>query len=139
MSRGGDYNAQNIEEFRRNHGKVGGYFTGAPLLLIHTVGRHSGELRVNPLMYLKEGERYVVFASKGGADTHPDWYYNLMAHPDIQIEVGDETIEVHADEVTGPDHDTIYERQSALYPQFADYQRKTKRIIPVIALTKKRK
>ena len=139
MSRGGDYNAQNIEEFRRNHGKVGGYFTGAPLLLIHTVGRRSGKLRVNPLMYLKEGERYVVFASKGGADTHPDWYYNLMAHPDTQIEVGDETIEVHADAVTGPDHDTFYGRQSALYPQFADYQRKTKRIIPVIALTKKRK
>jgi len=138
MSGASDFNAQNIAEFRRNHGKVGGYFEGAPLLLLHTVGRRSGKPRVNPMMYLKDDGRYVVFASKGGADTHPDWYYNLMAHPDIQIEVGDETIDVHAEEVTGPDHDAIYGRQASLYPRFADYQRKTKRIIPVVALTKKK-
>lgn len=139
MSRAGDYNAQNIAEFRRNHGKVGGYFEGAPLLLLHTVGRRSGKPRVNPMMYLKDEERYVVFASKDGADTHPDWYYNLMAHPDVQIEVGDETIDVHAEKITGLEHDTVYTHQSTLYPQFADYQRKTKRIIPVVALTKKKK
>jgi deazaflavin-dependent oxidoreductase (nitroreductase family) len=139
MSRAGDYNAQNIAEFRRNHGRVGSYFEGAPLLLLHTVGRRSGKPRTNPMMYLKDGERYVVFASKGGADTHPDWYYNLMAHPDVQIEVGDETIDVHAEEITGLEHDTIYKRHATLYPQFADYQRKTKRIIPVVALTKKKK
>jgi deazaflavin-dependent oxidoreductase (nitroreductase family) len=137
MSSADDFNMKNIEEFRRNHGRVGGYFEGAPLLLLHTVGRRSGRPRVHPVMYLKDGERYVVFASKGGADTHPDWYYNLVAHPDAQVEVGDETIDVHAEEIRGRQHDAIYQRQATLYPQFAEYQRKTKRIIPVIALTKK--
>ena len=139
MSRASDYNAQNIAEFRRNHGKVGGYFEGAPLLLLHTVGRRSGKPRVNPVMYLKDGERYVVFASKGGADTHPDWYYNLMARPDVQMEVGDETIDAHAEEIIGPGRDKVYGRQAALYPQFAEYQRKTKRVIPVVALIRKKK
>jgi deazaflavin-dependent oxidoreductase (nitroreductase family) len=138
MSREGDFNARNIAEFRRNHGKVGGYFEGAPLLLLHTAGRRSGKTRVNPLMYLKDGECYLVFASKGGADTHPDWYRNLIAHPDVQIEVGDEKIDVHAKEITGAEHDTLYKRQATLYPAFADYQRKTKRIIPVIALTRRK-
>ncbi len=137
MRRGGDFNAHNIAEFRNNHGKVGGWFEGTPLLLIHTFGRRTGKERVNPVMYLKDGERYLVFASKGGADTHPDWFLNLKAHPDMQIEVGDDTLDVHADEVTGHERDVLYERQATLYPQFGEYQRKTKRIIPVIALTKK--
>ena len=135
MSRTDDFNAHNIAEFRKNHGKVGGYFAGAPLLLLHTVGRRSSKPRVNPVMYLKDGERYIVFASKGGADTHPDWYHNLVAHPDVQIEVGDDTIDVHAEEIKGREHDLLYKRQAALYPAFADYQRKTKRIIPVVALS----
>lgn len=139
MSRTGDHNERNIAEFRRNHGKVGGYFEGAPLLLIHTLGRRSGKHRVNPVMYLKDGERYLVFASKGGSDTHPDWFLNLMAHPDVQIEVGDDTIDVNAEEVKGREHDTLYERQATLYPQFAEYQRRTKRVVPVIALTKKKR
>ena len=129
-----DWNAQTIGEFRKNHGKVGGYFEGAPLLLLHTVGRRSSQPRVNPMMYLRDGQRYLVFASKGGADTNPDWYYNLMAHPDVKIEVGDETIDVHAEEIKGREHDALYARQAKLYPGFAEYQRKTKRIIPVIAL-----
>jgi len=139
MSREGDFNAHNIAEFRKNHGKVGGYFEGAPLLLLHTFGRRSGKPRVNPVMYLKDGERYLVFASKGGADTHPDWYRNLMAHPDVQIEVGDETIDAQAEEITGLEHDTLYKRQATLYPAFADYQRKTKRVIPVVALTERKR
>ena len=134
-----DYNAQTIAEFRKNHGKVGGYFEGAPLLLLHSIGKRSGKTRVNPMMYLKEGERYLVFASKGGADTHPDWFINLKAHPDVQIEVGDEKIDVHAEEIKGTEHDTLYARQAKLYPGFAEYQRKTKRIIPVVALTKRKK
>ena len=138
MSRPGDYNAQNIAEFRKNHGRIGGFFEGAPLLLLHTVGRRSGKPRVNPMMYLKDGERFLVFASKGGADTHPDWYFNLKAHPDIQIEVGDDTVDVRAKEVTGSERDTLYGRQAALYPRFAEYQQKTKRTIPVIALTRMR-
>lgn len=133
-----DFNAQTIAEFRRNHGKVGGNFEGAPLLLLHTVGRRTGQARINPVMYLKDNERYLVFASKAGAEAHPDWYHNIKAHPDIQVELGDETLDVHAEEVTGVERDVVYKRQADLYSNFADYQRKTKRVIPVIALTRKK-
>ena len=88
-------------------------------------------------MYLKDGSRYLVFASKGGAPTNPDWYHNLNAHPDVRIEIGNETINVRAEIITGPERDRLYARQSSLYPQFAQYQRQTKRIIPVIAFTPK--
>lgn len=91
-----DFNEQIIDEFRRNHGKVGGTFGGAPLLLLNAIGARTGKLRVKPVMYLKDHERYVVFASKGDAPTNPDWYHNLKAHPNIQIEVGDEKVDVHA-------------------------------------------
>ena len=90
------------------------------------------------MMYLRDGERYLVFASKAGADTNPDWYYNLKAHPDTRIEVGDETIDVHAEEVLDRERNLFFERQAALYPTFAAYQRQTKRIIPVVALTKRK-
>jgi deazaflavin-dependent oxidoreductase (nitroreductase family) len=90
-------------------------------------------------MYLKDGERYLVFASKASADTHPDWFHNLKVHPDVQIEVGDEKIDAHAEEITGRERDTLYKRQASLYPNFADYERKTKRVIPVIALTKRKR
>jgi deazaflavin-dependent oxidoreductase (nitroreductase family) len=134
-----DWNARNIAEFRRNHGRVGGQFEGAPLLLLHHIGARSGKSRINPMMYLKDDDRYVVFASKAGADTNPDWYYNLKAHPDVEIEVGDETINVSAVEITGTEHDKLYSRQASLYPAFAKYQSQTRRIIPVIALTPKTK
>lgn len=130
----GDWNAQTIAEFRKNHGKVGGNFEGAPLLLLHHTGARSGKPRINPMMYLKDGDRYLVFASKAGADTNPDWYHNTMAHPEVQIEVGDDTISAHAEEIKGNERDTLYARQAALYPNFAEYQRKTKRVIPVVAL-----
>lgn len=135
MSGRKDFNANTIAEFRSNHGKVGGYFTGSPLLLQRTIGARSGKSHIVPVMYLKDGARYLVFASNGGADTNPDWYYNLKAHPDIQIEVGDETINVHAEEIVGPEHDALYASQAAKYPTFASYRQKTKRIIPIIALT----
>lgn len=131
------FDENTIAEFRENHGKVGGYFKGAPLLLLRTIGARTGKLRVKPVMYLRDGEKYVVFASKGGHPSNPDWYHNLKANPDIQIEVGDETVNVHAEEVKGHGRDALYERQSKLYPQFAEYQRKTKRIIPVIILARK--
>jgi deazaflavin-dependent oxidoreductase (nitroreductase family) len=137
MANFGDFNSLTIAEFRKNHGRVGGNFKGAPLLLLHTIGRRTSREFVNPLMYLKDGERLLVFASKGGADANPDWYLNLKAHPDVRVEVGDDTIDVHAQEVLGTERDTLYARQAALYPAFADYQRRTKRIIPVIALTKR--
>ncbi len=133
-----DWNASIIEEFRKNHGKVDGDFEGAPLLLIHHKGARSGKSRINPVMYLKDGDRYLVFASKGGASTNPDWYHNLMAHPDdVQIEVGNEKIDVHAEEIKGPERDRHYKKQSSLYPGFAEYQQRTKRIIPVVAFTPK--
>jgi deazaflavin-dependent oxidoreductase (nitroreductase family) len=132
-----DWNARTIAEFRSNHGKVGGPFEGAPLLLLHHTGARSGKSHINPMMYLKDGDRYMVFASKGGADTNPDWYHNLKAHPDVQIEVGDDTVDVRAEELTGADRDGVFARQASLYPTFAEYQRQTKRIIPVIALTPK--
>ncbi|MDG6983876.1 MAG: nitroreductase family deazaflavin-dependent oxidoreductase [Nitrososphaerota archaeon] len=124
-----------IEEFRKNHGKVGGPFKGAPILLIHHVGARTGIARVNPVMYLKDGARYLVFASKGGAPHNPGWYYNLMAHPDVEIEVGDDKVPVLAEEVKGEERDRLYGRQASLYPQFADYQKKTDRTIPVVAFS----
>jgi deazaflavin-dependent oxidoreductase (nitroreductase family) len=136
MSSTDDFNDRTIAEFRGNHGRVGGSFEGAPLLLLHTIGARSDQPRVNPMIYLQDGERYLVFASKAGSDSHPDWYYNLKAHPEAQIEVGDETLDVHADEINGPERDTLFERQAALFPGFAGYQRKTTRTIPVIALTR---
>jgi deazaflavin-dependent oxidoreductase (nitroreductase family) len=138
MSRFFDYNAGVISEFRKNHEMVGGNHEGDPLLLLHTIGRRTGKLRIKPVMYLKDGERYLVFGSKGGADRHPDWYFNLKAHPDVQIEVGDNTIDVHAEEVIGEECSTLYYRWASLCPYFADYQLKTKRIIPVIALTRRK-
>jgi len=134
-----DWNAGVIQEFRKNRGKVGGNFEGAPLLLINHTGARTRKIRINPVMYLKDGNRYLVFASKGGADTHPDWYHNLKAHPDVKIEVGTETIDVHAEEITGTERDRLYKKQASLYPQFAQYQQKTKRIIPIIAFTPKTK
>jgi deazaflavin-dependent oxidoreductase (nitroreductase family) len=116
---------------------VGGSFEGAPLLLLRHIGARSVKPGVNPVMYLKDGDRYLVFASKGGADTKPDWYHNLKAHPDIQIEVGDETIDVRAEEIAGAERDRLYARQASLYPAFARYQRQTRRIIPVMALVPK--
>jgi deazaflavin-dependent oxidoreductase (nitroreductase family) len=130
-----DYNAQNIAEFRANHGKVGGYFEGAPLLILHTVGAKSGEERESPMMYLADGDRYLVFASKAGADTNPAWYHNLLADPEVSIEVGDETIAVTAAPLPREERDHFYAIQAERYPGFADYERKTDRVIPVVALT----
>ena len=133
-----DWNKGIIEEFRKNHGKVGGYFAGRNLLLINHKGARTGQVRTNPVAYLKEGERYLIFASKGGAPTNPDWYHNLKKHPDVKIEVGDETMEAHAVEITGTERDKIYAQQSKIMPQFTEYEKKAKRIIPVFALTPKK-
>lgn len=132
-----DFNTAVIEEFRANHGKVGGNFEGAPLLLLHSVGAKSGEVRVNPMMYLPDGDRFLVFASKAGAPTNPDWCHNLKANPEATIEVGDEVIEVRAEELPRAERDEKYAEQAARYPGFADYERKTDRVIPVVALTRR--
>ncbi len=138
-----DWNTRNIKEFRDNAGKLGGPFTGAPVLLLTHTGAKSGMRRTNPLVYLPatadeaEGETMYVFASKGGASTNPDWYHNLLANPVATVEMGTESFEVEASEVTGEERDRVYARQSELRPQFAQYQANTSRRIPVIALRRR--
>ena len=129
-----DRNARIIEEFRSNEGKVGGYFAGRPMLLLHTKGRKTGLPRTNPVVYLPDGDRFVIIASKGGAPKDPQWYRNLVADPNVEIEVGTRTIPVKAVVITGPERDELYARQVEKMPAFADYERKTERTIPVIAL-----
>ena len=127
-----------IDEFHANDERVGGYFEGASMLLLHNVGARTGRHRVNPLVYLSDGDRYVIFATKGGAPTNPDWYYNLLANPDIEIEVGTETIPVHAAEIQDDqERETLYARQIERRPGFADYPKKTNRRIPVVALERR--
>jgi deazaflavin-dependent oxidoreductase (nitroreductase family) len=130
-----DRNTAIIDEFRANEGRVGGYFEGATILLLHTIGRKSGRERVNPLAYLPDGDRFIVCATKGGAPTNPDWYYNLLANPYVEIEVGTETIKVRATEIQD-EHERaeLYARQVERRSSFAEYPKKTIRRIPVIAL-----
>jgi deazaflavin-dependent oxidoreductase (nitroreductase family) len=130
-----DFNAQIIEEFRANQGRVGGMFEGTPVLLLHHVGAKTGTSRVNPVVYMPDGNRYVVFASKAGAPTNPGWYHNLKAHPNITIEVGADTVEVVVSEATGEERERLFRAQVERSPQFGEYQAKTKRVIPVIVLT----
>jgi deazaflavin-dependent oxidoreductase (nitroreductase family) len=130
-----DFNTRIIEEFHANEGRVGGMFEDMPLLLLHHTGAKSGKSRINPLAYQSDAGRYVVFASKGGAPTNPDWYRNLKAHPDVTIEVGAEKIPVTASEATGEERDRLFRAQAERIPQFAEYQRQTERTIPVIVLT----
>ncbi len=129
-----DWNAAIIEEFRSNDGRVGGPFEGSPVLLLHTTGARSGAERVNPMMYLDLDDHRYVFASKAGADTDPDWYHNLVAHPEVTVEAGVETYRAHAAPVTGKDRDRVYAEQARRYPGFAEYATKTTRIIPVVEL-----
>jgi deazaflavin-dependent oxidoreductase (nitroreductase family) len=134
-----DWNAKVIEEFRANDGKVGGNFEGAPMVLVHHTGRKSGNAHVSPMMYLAsedDADQIYVFASKAGAPTHPDWYYNLTAAGTTSVEVGTETYPVSVTEVTGDDRDTIYSEQAKRYPGFGEYAEKTAgiRTIPVLAL-----
>lgn len=129
-----DWNRTIIEEFRSNDGKVGGPFEGATLVLLHTTGAKSGAERVNPLVSLTEEGRLYVFASKAGADTDPDWYRNLSAHPAVTVELGTETFRATAVEVTGAERDRIFGIQKERAPGFAEYEEKTTRVIPVIEL-----
>jgi deazaflavin-dependent oxidoreductase (nitroreductase family) len=130
-----DFNSRVIEEFRANDGRVGGPFDSMPLLLLHHAGARSGTERVNPLAYLRDGDRYVIFASKAGAPTNPDWYHNLRAHPEVTIEVGDQTMKAVASEATGEERERLFQAQAERSEQFGEYQRNTDRLIPVIVLT----
>jgi deazaflavin-dependent oxidoreductase (nitroreductase family) len=130
-----DFNQQVIDEFRENQGVVGGMFDGMPILLLHHMGARSGTWRIAPLVYLPDGGRYVIFASKGGAPENPSWFHNLRAHPQTKIEVGPDVLDVVASEAAGEERDRLYEEQIKAQPQFAEYQSKTTRVIPVVVLT----
>ncbi|GAA4885081.1 nitroreductase family deazaflavin-dependent oxidoreductase [Actinomycetospora straminea] len=132
-----DWNQQIIDEFRANEGRVGGNFEGAPLLLLHHIGRKSGTERVTPMMYQAVGDSYAVFASKAGADTHPDWYRNLLEHPDVSAEIGTETVELRARDLEADERAPIWEKQKQDYPGFAGYETKTDRTIPVVLLERR--
>jgi len=141
MSEMNDWNTKVIAEFRENQGRVGGNFEGAPIVLMHHVGRRSGDQFVSPVMYLADEtnpDRIFVFASKGGAPTHPDWYHNLTAAGSGTVEVGTEVYDVAVAEVSGDERDRIYAEQAARFPGFAEYEEKTAgiRVIPVLALTR---
>ncbi len=123
-----------IAEFRANEGKVGGPFAGGTILLLTTTGRKSGNPSTTPLMYLADGDRFVVFASKAGAPTSPDWYHNLVANPRVTVEAGTEKFLANAKVITGRQRDDLYARQVVLRPVFAEYELRTTRTIPVVAL-----
>lgn len=127
-------NTKIIEEFRANHGIVGGFFTGATLLLMKTKGAKSGKESIIPVVYTKDGDNFVVIASKGGAPENPGWYYNLVANPEITVEVGDDTFTVRAINKTGEEREKLFDQQAKLYPNFNDYKAKTTREIPVFIL-----
>lgn len=131
-----DMNKQVIEEFRANEGVVGGYFEGATLLLLHNTGAKSRLERVNPLMTLVDGERYVIIASKAGADSHPAWYHNLVANPEVSVEFGSEEFKAVATVAEEPERTELYEKVEAKHAIFTDYKNKTTRTIPVIILTR---
>jgi deazaflavin-dependent oxidoreductase (nitroreductase family) len=134
-----DWNQQVIDEFRANGGRVGGPFEGRTLLLLHHRGAKTGTERVNPVAYQRLSDDAVaVFASKGGGPTNPDWYHNLIANPDVTVEIGNETMRARARVADGEERERIWDRQKHDWPGFADYEEKTKgiRSIPVIVLEK---
>jgi deazaflavin-dependent oxidoreductase (nitroreductase family) len=135
MSDFNDWNRKIIDEFQANGGKVGGIFEGKTLLLLHSKGAKSQQERINPLAYVRDDGRFVVIASKGGAPTNPDWYYNVVAIPDLTVEVGTETFLVHATEAEEPERTRLYNKMVEMMPGFDDYRRKTTRKIPVVVLT----
>ena len=130
-------NTKVIEEFRSNGGQVGGGFANMPLLLLHTVGAKSGQPRINPLACMRDGDRFLIFATKGGNPHHPHWYLNLLTNPNVTVEVDAETFEAEAVVVTGEERDALYARQVESQPVFGEYQGRTERQIPVIALNRK--
>jgi deazaflavin-dependent oxidoreductase (nitroreductase family) len=137
MSSTMDFNQTIIEEFRSNKGVVGGGFAGAPMVLLHTTGAKTGAERINPLVSQPQDDGTIyVFASAAGAPKSPDWYYNLVANPTVTVEFGEETFEATATPVTGDDRDRIYADQVKVFPGFGEYEEKTTRIIPVVALTR---
>ncbi len=134
----GDFNRQLIGEFRTNEGKVGGMFAGAPLLLLTTTGAKSGQAHVVPLVYTVDDGHMVVMGSKGGASTHPDWYHNVRANPNVTVEVGTETFPARTTVAEGEERQRLFDQMAAQMPGFAEYQRNTTREIPVVVIERVR-
>lgn len=130
-----EYNAKIIGEFRANNGRLSGMWEGTPLLLLHHTGAKSGESRVNPVAYMPDDARYLIWAANGGAPKQPNWYHNLKAQPDTTIEVGSETISVAAEEAMGDERERLFARATERFPQLAETAQKTTRVIPLIVLT----
>jgi deazaflavin-dependent oxidoreductase (nitroreductase family) len=125
-----------IDEFRATGGKAGGIFAGKPLVLVHHTGAKTGKERIAPLVPLLDDGRIYIFASKGGSDKNPDWYGNLVANPDVTVELGTQTFRATARVLAGDERDDVYAKQVAVEPQFGEYQRKTERVIPVVELVR---
>jgi deazaflavin-dependent oxidoreductase (nitroreductase family) len=134
MAKGNDYNQRIIDEFRANGGKVGGEWDGYNLLLLHSTGAKTGQRRVNPVGYRRDGDRFVVLGSNGGSPTHPDWYHNLRARPQITVEVGSERFDARARVASSDERDRLWREFKKEIPVLADYERKTGRQIPVVVL-----
>jgi deazaflavin-dependent oxidoreductase (nitroreductase family) len=130
------FNQKVINEFRANEGKVGGMFAGMKLLLLTTKGAKSGKELIVPVAYTMDGDKYVVVASKGGAPTNPAWYYNLLANPEITVEVGTKKFKARAKDTTGEERERLFNQHAKQYPTFNDYKAKTTRVIPVLTLEK---
>lgn len=133
-----NWNQGIIDEFRANDGKVGGRFEGKTLLLLHTTGAKSHKPHINPAAYVKDGDRYVVIASMGGAPTNPDWYYNIVANPAVTVEVGTDEFQANGKVIKDePERTRLYNKMADMMPSFNDYRQKTSRVIPVIVLEPK--
>jgi deazaflavin-dependent oxidoreductase (nitroreductase family) len=130
------FNAGIIEEFRANGGKVSGMFEGAPMLLLTTTGAKSGNPYTTPVVHTNDGDRIVIIASKAGAPTHPDWYHNIVANPEVTVELGTETFQATASVAKGDERQRLYDAQAELMPNFKEYAEKTTREIPVVVLTR---
>ena len=135
MTSSADFNRQIIEEFHANQGRVGGIFQDAPILLLHHTGATSGNHRINPLGYQRDGRRYVVCASNGGAPNNPRWYHNLKAQPNVTIETGTDRIPIQANEAAGEERDRLFRMSVQHAPQLGEYEKQAGRTIPVIVLT----
>jgi deazaflavin-dependent oxidoreductase (nitroreductase family) len=131
-----DWNRQIIEEFRANNGRVGGHFANTRLLLLHTTGAKSGKERVNPVVTFEDGDRLVIVASKGGAPTSPDWYHNLVSNPEVDVEYGTEKFKARATVTSEPERSELYQRMTQELASFAEYEKNTERVIPVVTLSR---
>ena len=131
-----EFNQKIIEEFRANDGKVGGFFAKNTLLLLHTIGAKSGKERVNPLVTFEDGDRLVIVASKGGAPSHPDWYYNIIANPIVSVEYGTDKFQARANVTSEPERTRLYEQMEGKMASFSEYKLRAGRVIPVITLAR---